>query len=67
MVDVKTWYGQFDQNFVIYGDIREEVEEKVATLLSNYPNAGFGTNFCQPFQDDTGKWKATGYRYLNCD
>jgi hypothetical protein len=67
MVDVETWYGQFDQNFVIYGDTREEVEEKVATLLSNYPNAGFGTNFRQPIQDHNGKWKATGYRYLNCD
>jgi len=67
MVEVETWSGQFDQNYVISGDTREEVEEKIATLLSNYPNAGFGTSFRQPLQDHTGKWKATGYRFLNCD
>tara|TARA_R110000822_G_scaffold137915_1_gene275395 strand:+ start:540 stop:743 length:204 start_codon:yes stop_codon:yes gene_type:complete len=67
MVEVKSWCDQSTQGYAIYGDNREEVEQEVVTLLSNYPNAGFGTNFDSPLQDNTGKWKAVGYRHLNCD
>lgn len=48
-------------------DTQVEADRRKEEILYHYHPAGYGTSLSVYYDDNTGKWIVSGYRYSSCD